>query len=153
MVAALNAVMFRERCKTAKHEGAHAAAEIYMGHIPDEIVINEPERAGYVTGWCSGIAEHGPQAVMFAVGVLDGHGSMADEANLVTYVPDSEEREKVLQVAAKIMDTAQFTKVHKALRLKLQHTDRLTRDQIAEIAAKALGVPVDVLLDSVRGAT
>jgi len=65
-------------------------------------------------------------------------------------VPDPEQREEVLQTAAKIMDAPQYLAVHKALRLRMQHTDRLSRDQIAEIAAKALGVPVDVLLASVR---
>ena len=61
---------------------------------------------------------------------------MDDEANLVTYVPDADEREKVLQVAAQIMDTPQYRAVHKALRLRLQHTDRLGRDQIAKTAAR-----------------
>ena len=67
--------------------------------------------------------------------------------------PDADEREKILRIAAQIMDTAQFAKVREALRLKSQHTDRLTRHQIAGIAARALGIPTDVLLDSVRGAT
>jgi hypothetical protein len=149
----VNAVAFAERSKVARHEAAHVAAEIYLGHIPSEIEITEPEGGGYVQGWCSGIADHGPAAVMFAVGVLDGHGAMDDEANLVAYAPDPEEREEVLQVAAKIMATPQFAKLQKAFRVKLQHVDRLERDQIARIAAKALGVPTDVLLDSVRGAT
>lgn len=90
---------------------------------------------------------------MFAAGILDGFGAMEDEAALGRSVRDAEEREKILRIAAQIMETAQFAKVHKALRLKSQHTDRLTRDQIAGIAARALGVPTDVPLDSVRGAT
>lgn len=58
--------------------------------------------------------------------------------------------EKVLQVAAQIMDTPQYAAVHKALRLRLQHTDHLGRDQIARIAAHALDIPVDVLEASCR---
>lgn len=145
----MNAVRQRERSKTARHEAAHAALAIYLGVLPDEIVIVEPEDSGYITGWCTG-GSGGAGAVMFGGGVLDGHGAFEDEANLAAAVPEPDQREEVLQTAAKIMATQQFTKVHKALRLRLQHTDRLTRDQIAEIAAKALGVPVDVLLASVR---
>lgn len=43
------------------------------------------------------------------------------------------------------MSSAEFAAVQKALRLKLQFRDRLERDEIAEIAAKALGVPLEVL--------
>jgi hypothetical protein len=145
----VNAVRQRERSKTARHEAAHAAVAIYLGVLPDEIVISEPEDSGYVTGWCSG-GTGGAAAVMYAAGVLDGHGAFDDELNLAAAVPDLDQREEVLQTAAKIMATPEFAKVHKALRLRLQHTDRLTRDQIAEIAASALAVPVDVLLASVR---
>jgi hypothetical protein len=145
----MNAVRQRERSRTARHEAAHAAVAIYLGVLPDEIVVVEPEGSGYVTGWCTGGAG-GAGAVMYAAGVLDGHGAFEDEANLAAAVPDPDQREEVLQTAAKIMDAPQYLAVHKALRIRLQHTDRLTRDQIAEIAAKALGVPVDVLLASVR---
>jgi hypothetical protein len=141
----VNSVRHRERSKTAKHESAHAACEIYLGIIPEEIVINEPPDSGYVTGWCSGIGRAGQTAVMFATGILDGHGCFEDEANLNALVPDPEQREEVLRVAAQIMDTREFRSVQKALRLKLQFRDRLERDEIAEIAAKALGVPLEVL--------
>lgn len=141
----MNAVRQRERAKTARHESAHAASEIYFGHIPEEIVINEPADSGYITGWCSGTSRRGQSAVMAAVGVLDAHGSFEDEADLYRYAPDPKQREEILRVAAQIMATAQFVAVQKALRLKLQFRDRLERNEIAEIAAKALRVPPEVL--------
>jgi hypothetical protein len=70
---------------------------------------------------------------------------MEDEANLHAYAPDPEQRGQVHRVASQIMATAEFAAVQKALRPRLPFRDRLERDEIAEIAAKALGVPLEVL--------
>lgn len=58
-------------------------------------------------------------------------------------VPEAEEREQVLRIAARIMDAPGFIAVQTALRTRLQFTDRIERGAIARVAADALEVPLD----------
>jgi hypothetical protein len=109
---------------TAKHEASHASACLFLGCVPDSISIAPaPSTGGYTTGVCSWTGKPSVSMVATAVGVLAGHGNQADLASLAEMVPDECERERVLDVARRLMEHRQFKVVRKALWRRLQHLE------------------------------
>jgi hypothetical protein len=80
-------------------------------------------------------------ALVAAIGVLDGHGSAADESDLARMVPDPDARAEVLDVAAQVMEHRQFKAVRDALWRTLTFKDHLSRGQIQKIAASVTTTP------------
>jgi hypothetical protein len=139
----MNAVRQRERFKTARHEAAHVSAAWLLGEVLDDVEISEASRdGGYTMGSCSAARDPKIGALVCAVGVLDGHGSGADELDLERMVPDPDARAEVLAVAAEVMAHPEFIRVRDALWRRLTFADVMHHDEIAKIATAAAGLQV-----------
>jgi hypothetical protein len=94
----VNAVLFAERSKVARHEAAHVAAAWLLGEVLGDVEILPPPRdgGGYCQGSCAAASDPRIRALVYAVGQLDGHGSQADEFALTDLVPDPDARAEVL---------------------------------------------------------
>ena len=108
-----------------------------LGKIPAEVRILPPprDRAGYCQGTCTlpEGATVGEQAVVFAAGVLDGHGAADDEANLAAVCADEVQREEVLRLAARTMRHPQFALVRNRVARRLQFHDVLAERELRQI--------------------
>ena len=143
----MNSVAFAERSKVARHEASHASACLFLGVVPDSISITPaPEGGGYTQGLCTWGGKRSVDILATAVGVLDGHGigTGDGEGDLYKFeqlVPDYRERDRIRDVARRVMEHRQFKTVRDALRTRLQFRDVLYRDEIERIAASVTGFP------------
>jgi hypothetical protein len=151
----MNSVRQRERQRCARHEATHAAVALFLGHVPDDVEISPaPRTGGYTTGSCASFHDPKIGAAMSAAGCLDGYGSAVDEADLEQLVPDPAERERVLEVTARLMAHPEFVRVRDAFWRTLTFRDYLSRREIERIASSAddMGGPAGAgITGDVRG--
>jgi hypothetical protein len=139
----VNAVAYRERQRTARHEAAHVSAAWLLGEVLDDVeIVPAPHGVGYTTGSCASANDPKIRAVVYAVGCVDGHGSEADEFALTELVPDPDARAEVMDVARQVMEHPEFLRVQRALWRRLTFTDRMGRDEIGKVCTAAAGLQV-----------
>ena len=143
----MNSVAFAERSKCARHEASHVSAALFLGVSVDEINITPaPESGGYVTGRCTWLGRPSVNIAVTAVGCADGHGvrgpnEEGDAYELERLVPDERERERIMDVARRLMRHPEYLRVRNTLWRRLQHRDYLSRDEIERIAGSVSGLP------------
>ena len=126
--------------------------------MPDEITITPaPSDGGYTKGCCSWTGKRSVDMIVTAVGRADGHGvrgnGEGDLYHLEQLVPDAGERERVMDVARRVMRHRQFKAVRDALRTKLQFRDVLHRDEIERIVSSVRPEVLDGQKAGARGGT
>lgn len=134
------------RCGTTHRPGS---AALFLGVVLDEVTITpaRPDDGGYTQGRCSySGAKRSADVLICAVGVADGHGARGpneegDEYDLARLLPDAHERERAMDVAARVMAHPQFLRVRNALWRRLQFADGLSKAEIERIARSAAGSP------------
>ena len=120
----------------------HAACALFFDVVPTEIRIEpRPRAAATARATATRLGKPAVSAVTLAVGVRAGHGYQADEASLAEMVPDPDERDQIMGVAARVMEHPEFCRLRDALRTRLQFRDVLYRDEIARIARSVTGLP------------